>query len=198
VPKEDAALPDFWNKRFREGVTPWDAGRAPAALGEFLKSEPRGQRVLIPGCGSGYEVRAFADAGFDVVAIDYADAAIERAKEMLGPLAHLVRRADFFDFDAGAPFDVIYERAFLCAMPRRLWPGYAPRVAQLLRPGGRLAGFFFFDDSERGPPFGLKADELEALLSERFERIADAAVGNSIPAFAGRERWQVWRRAPGI
>lgn len=198
MPKEDAALPDFWNKRFREGVTPWDAGRAPAALGEFLKSEPRGQRVLIPGCGSGYEVRAFADAGFDVVAIDYADAAIERAKEMLGPLAHLVRRADFFDFDAGAPFDVIYERAFLCAMPRRLWPGYAPRVAQLLRPGGRLAGFFFFDDSERGPPFGLKADELEALLSERFERIADAAVGNSIPAFAGRERWQVWRRAPGI
>lgn len=197
VPKEDAAKPGFWDKRFREGVTPWDAGRAPAALEEFLAAEPRGQRVLIPGCGSGYEVRAFDEAGFEVLAIDYAAAAVERAQKVLGPLAHRVQRADFFDFDPGAPFDLVYERAFLCALPRRLWPGYAPRVAELLRPGGRLAGLFFFHDDERGPPFGLKAGELEALLGARFERIADAPVTDSIPVFAGKERWQVWRRKAG-
>ena len=58
MPKEDAAQPEFWEKRFRENFTPWDAGRVPDALGRFLKTEPRGRRVLIPGCGSGYEVRA--------------------------------------------------------------------------------------------------------------------------------------------
>ncbi len=194
MPREDAARLEFWEKRFRENFTPWDAGRVPAALHEFLKAEPRGQRVLIPGCGSGYEVRAFANTGHEVVGIDFAPAAVERAQRTLGQLAHLVRPADFFDFDSGGLFDVVYERAFLCALPRRLWSDYARRVAELLRQEGRLAGFFYFDDGERGPPFGLKAGELEALLGERFDRVVDAAVGDSIPIFAGKERWQIWRR----
>src|SRR2546422_8275969 len=63
MPREDAAKPEFWEKRFRGGLTPWDAGKIPAALEQFLKTEPRNQRVLIPGCGSGYEVHAFAGAG---------------------------------------------------------------------------------------------------------------------------------------
>jgi thiopurine S-methyltransferase len=103
-----------------------------------------------------------------------------------------VRLADFFEFDFETPFDLVYERAFLCALPRRLWPRYAPRVSQLLGPDGKLAGFFYFDDGERGPPFGLKTGELEALLGGHFDRVADAAVGDSIPIFAGKERWQVW------
>jgi thiopurine S-methyltransferase len=119
---------------------------------------------------------------------------VERTRQNLGPLAHLVRLADFFEFDFTRPFDLIYERAFLCALPRRVWPAYAPRGAELLRPGGRLAGFFFFDEGERGPPFGLKGGELEALLGERLDRVTDAAVSDSIPIFAGKERWQVWAR----
>ncbi len=192
MPKEDAAQPEFWEKRFREKFTPWDAGGVPSALEQFLKTEPRGQRVLVPGCGSGYEVRVFAEAGFDVLAVDFAPAAVEQARRILGPLAQLVRLEDFFGFDPGGPFDLVYERAFLCALPRRLWPRYAPRVSQLLRPEGRLAGFFYFDDGERGPPFGLKTGELEALLSERFDQVTNAAVSDSIPIFEGKERWQVW------
>jgi len=191
-PKEDPARPNFWEMRFRENFMPWDAGRVPAALAEFLRTEPRGQRVLMPGCGSAYEVRAFAEAGHEVLAIDFAPAALERARHILGPLSDRVQLADFFEFDFGAPFDLVYDRAFLCALPRREWHRYAPRTAQLLRPEGRLAGFFFFDDGERGPPFGLKAGELEALLGERFDRIADTAVEDSIPIFAGKERWQIW------
>ncbi len=194
MPRVDPAKAEFWEKRFLENFTPWDAGRVPTALEQFLRTEPRGQRALIPGCGSGYEVRAFAEAGFDVLAVDFAEAAIERAQRILGPLSDRVRLADFFESDFETPFDLVYERAFLCALPRRLWPRYAPRVSELLRPGGRLAGFFFFDDHERGPPFGLKLGELERLLSDRFERIADAEVDDSIPIFAGKERWQIWSR----
>ena len=193
MPREDAALPEFWEKRFREGFTPWDAGKIPAALGQMLETEPRGQRVLIPGCGSGYEVRAFAEAGHDVLAVDFAPAAVERAQQILGPLSERVRLADFFEFDFGVPFDLAYERAFLCALPRSLWPRYAPRLSQLLRPEGRLAGFFYFDDGERGPPFGLKSGELEGLLGGHFERTSDAAVKDSIPIFVEKERWQVWK-----
>src|SRR5882762_2188703 len=191
-PKEDAAKPEFWEKRFRERFTPWDAGRVPVALEQFLKAEPRDRRVLIPGCGSAYEVRAFAEAGFETLAIDFAPAAVERAQRTLGAIAHLVRLEDFFEFDIDRPFDLVYERAFLCSLPRPLRPRYVQRVSQLLRPKGRLAGFFYFDDAERGPPFGLKVGELETLLGDLFERIADAEVRDSIPIFAGKERWQIW------
>jgi len=194
MPREDAAKPEFWEKRFRENFTPWDAGRVPSALERFLATEPRGARVLIPGCGSGYEVRAFSEAGHDVLAVDFAQAAVERAHQVLGPLSGRVRLADFFEFDFGAPFDLLYERAFLCSLPRPLRPRYARRALELLSPHGRLAGFFFFEDGERGPPFGLKPGELEVLFAGRFERVDDLAVADSIPIFAGKERWQVWSR----
>ena len=190
---QDASKPEFWEKRFRDNFTPWDAGRVPAALETFLRIEPQGQRVLIPGCGSGYEVRAFADAGHDVIAVDFAPAAVERTQKALGSLSERVRLADFFEFDFGARFDLVYERAFLCSLPRPLRPRYARRVSELLGPRGRIAGFFFFEDGERGPPFGLRSGELEALLADRFEQTEDTAVADSIPIFAGKERWKVWR-----
>jgi len=190
--RQDASKPDFWEKRFRENFTPWDAGRVPSDLARFLETEPRGRRVLIPGCGSGYEVRAFAEAGYDVLAVDFAPAAIERAQAILGPFADRVRLADFFEADLGVPYDLIYERAFLCSLPRTLRPRYAERVAELLGPRGRIAGFFFYEDAERGPPFGLRSGELESLLSERFEQTQDKAVDDSIPIFAGKERWEIW------
>ena len=192
MPKQDASQPGFWEKRFRENFTPWDAGGVPWALGQFLKTEPRGRRVLIPGCGSGYEVRAFAEAGHEVLAVDFAPAAVERARKILGSLSGRVRLADFFESDFGPSFDLVYERAFLCSLPRPLRPRYVERARELLSPGGRLAGLFFFEDGERGPPFGLKAGELERLLGEHFERIADTPVPDSIPIFEGKERWQIW------
>ena len=193
MPKQDAAKPEFWEKRFRENFTPWDAGGVPADLERFLRSEPRGLRVLIPGCGSGYEVRAFAGAGHDVLAVDFAPAAVERAREILGTLSERVRLADFFEADFGTPYDLVYERAFLCSLPRALRPRYVRRALELLSPHGTLAGFFFFEDGERGPPFGLKPGELEALLGAGFEQTADVAVHDSIPIFAGKERWQIWK-----
>ena len=192
-PKLDPAGPDFWDLRFREGFMPWDAGGVPAALRKFLAREPAGRRVLVPGCGSGYEVRAFADAGHEVVAIDFSAAAIEAAQHVLGELGRVVVRGDFFAHSLGE-YDLVYERAFLCALPRPLWPRWAARVAEVIRPGGRLAGFFYWSDDGRGPPFGLKPGELESLLAPAFDRTEDASVIDSIPVFAGRERWQIWRR----
>jgi SAM-dependent methyltransferase len=196
-PRLDPAGPAFWDARFRERVTPWDAGGVPAAVREFLVKEPAKLRVLVPGCGSAYEARAFAEAGHEVVAIDFSPAAVDAARGILGDLARIVILGDFFAVDLGAPFDLVYERAFLCALPRAHWPRWAARVAEVLHPGGRLAGFFFWSEARGGPPFGLTAGDLEALLAPAFERIADAPVVDSLPVFAGRERWQVWqRRAP--
>jgi SAM-dependent methyltransferase len=192
---QDSSRPDFWDTRFRGGVTPWDAGDSPAFLKEWLgKRAPC--RVLIPGCGTGYEVRLFARHGHDVLAIDFSAAAIEAARKELGEaLARLVAQQDFFAFDS-QPFDLVYERAFLCALPRRLWPQWARRLAALVRPGGELAGFFYLDDNERGPPFGVAPRALRAMLQDAFELTEEKAIAReqSIAVFKGKEVWQVWRR----
>ena len=152
-------------------------------------------RVLIPGCGTGYEVRAFAERGHDVLAIDFSDAALDAARRELGKLANLVRKDDFFSLQE-KPFDVVYERAFLCALPRSRWPAWGRRVAELLRPGGELVGLFYIDDNERGPPFGIARQELDSLLQEHFQLAENLTVpaGESLPVFKGKEVWQVWRR----
>jgi hypothetical protein len=70
----------------------------------------------------------------------------------------------------------------------------------LLGPGGLLAGFFYFADEPKGPPFGARPEELAALLAPWFGRGGDLEVEDSIALFRGRERWQVWQRlaAPGV
>ena len=197
MPKEDPAGPAFWEKRYREQVMPWDAGRVPDMTLTFIAGLKPRSTVLIPGCGTAYDARAFAEAGHDVIAVDFSQAALEAARTVLGEWAHCLQFGDFFTMDLAHKFDVVYERAFLCALPRRVWPRYAPRVAELLRPAGKLAGFFFWNDSERGPPFGLKPGELEALLEPAFDRTVDVPVTDSVPVFHGKERWQVWLRNPG-
>jgi len=197
-PKRDPADPEFWELRYGARFAPWDAGKVPAQLAQFI-ARPHGPRsVLVPGCGSGWDVRCFAENGWDVVGIDFSRAALEAARDVLGPYFDRVREGDFFAPIAGAPFGMVYERAFLCALPRRMWGDWGRRMAELVAPGGVLAGFFFFDAGERGPPFALHSQrELDELLRGGFERVEDAPVADSIPVFRGKERWQVWRRQSG-
>ena len=79
-------------------------------------------------------------------------------------------------------------------MPRERWGAVARRWEALLAPGGLLAGYFYFDDAAKGPPFGISRARLGELLSNAFECIADEAVEDSIPVFAAKERWMVWRK----
>ncbi|MDR0776642.1 MAG: methyltransferase domain-containing protein [Azonexus sp.] len=194
APNQRPEHPDFWDKRFDQSVTPWDAGGVPAAFTAFVARQPRPLTTLIPGCGSAWEAAHLAATGWPVTALDFAPTAVARAREILGPVAVDLRCADFFTFTPARPCDLIYERAFLCALPRKLWADWGRRVAELLPPGGLLAGYFFICDQPKGPPFGILAEQLDELLSSHFTLVEDAPATDSLPIFAGRERWQVWRR----
>jgi len=94
-PKVDPADPQFWELRYGAHFAPWDAGRVPSQLLAFVRaSAPR--RVLVPGCGSAWDVRCFAEHRWDVTGIDFSRAAVDEARKVLGPHAAHVREADFF------------------------------------------------------------------------------------------------------
>jgi len=193
-PEQRPEHPDFWCKRFGEGVTPWDAGKVPAAFADFVATQATPLNTLIPGCGSAWEAAHLAELGWPVTALDFSPLAIEKAREVLGNCPVDLICADFFTFAPQQRLDLIYERAFLCALPRKLWADWGKRVGELLPSGARLAGYFFLCDQPKGPPFGILPAQLDELLRPNFELIEDQPVADSIPVFAGRERWQVWRR----
>jgi SAM-dependent methyltransferase len=190
----DPLAREFWDERFEKRFTPWDRGRVPAALRRFIDSAGQPSSALVPGAGSAYELALMCDAGWDAVAIDFSPSAVARAKALAGPWADRVVEADFFSYQPPRRPDIVIEQAFLCALPRARWLDVAGRWAQLLAPGGLLAGYFYFDDTLKGPPFGIARAQLDALLAPAFECIADEAVEDSIPVFLGKERWMVWRR----
>ncbi len=198
-PKHDPADAAFWDVRFDAAFTPWEQGGAPRLLHDYLlrpplaHAEPK-KNVLIPGCGSAQEVLLFVEAGWVPLAIDFSPRAVAKAKSELKQYAHHVQEADFFSEKFAAPFDALYERAFLCALPARLRESWAKRVAEIVRPGGELFGFFFADSSPKGPPFGISQDELVALLEPAFVQLESKVPNDSITVFAGKESWQRWQR----
>lgn len=200
----DPSHPEFWNSRYLSGQTPWDFGGVPGDLKEYLRANPKGGRVLIPGCGWGYEVQAFADAGYDVTAIDLSPAAVECAHKLVNPmLASRIVVRDFFRHHSfpNASFDVVYERNFLSSILPERREAYRDNMARLLKYGGALIGYFYYQntDLKDGPPFGLDWGEGDELFSRHFILMKDTVVTDSLPLFAGRERWQERRRnsSPG-
>lgn len=185
----------FWDTRYLCGRIAWDQPEPPRAFADFLSRRQPAGRAFVPGCGSGYEIRALHAAGWTTLGIDYSLAAVTRAHKVLGPLAGLVRHGDFFTPEPGwETFDLVYERTFLCALPTTQRRAYGRRMAELVASGGVLCGFFFFGPEDEPPPHPIAEDELWLILGHDFERIEDKAVPDSLPLFAGKERWQVWQR----
>ncbi|MBN3793038.1 SAM-dependent methyltransferase [Burkholderia sp. Ac-20353] len=186
----------FWDERFARGMTPWEFGGVPDGFRAFASRRGASAvlAVLIPGCGSAQEAGWLAQAGWPVRAIDFAAQAVAAAQAQLGAHADIVEQADFFAYAPPFPVQWVYERAFLCALPRDRRADYAAKMAALLPAGGVLAGYFFIGATPKGPPFGIDRAELDALLAPYFELVEDLPVADSLPVFEGRERWLTWRR----
>ena len=87
--------PVDWKEAWKAGNTPWDAGRSAPALHALLQRDevPAG-RVLVPGCGTGYDLATLARHDREVIGIDLSEearAAFEAAHEDLpGSVAYEV------------------------------------------------------------------------------------------------------------
>jgi SAM-dependent methyltransferase len=180
----------------RSWCAPATRNRLTPSFASFLNRTKGRARVLIPGCGSGYEVRAFHEAGHEVTAIEFSAAAVAHAREVLGSLGDKVILDNFFEHDFGAcHYVLIYERGFLCSLPPARWPDYAKQMVHLLQPGGRLAGLFLYGDEPEPPPFPLTEKTAAELLGWHFSLTHSERVSEqSVPVYQGLEHWQEWQK----
>lgn len=149
-----------------------------------LTSEGRRKKVLIPGCGRGYEVVMLALHGFDAYGLDISETAISEAKKYsseelqnphdynFGPnnpsqtIASTVGNVSFFNqnfFEKGwekdMKFDIIYDYTFLCALHPSMRSQWAEKMSELLNKEGGILVCLEFpmykELSVPGPPWGL-------------------------------------------
>jgi tellurite methyltransferase len=155
-----------WESRHRTGAgpgapEPWVV----EMLDEMLELVPRGLALDVA-AGSGRHSLVLARAGFEVVAVDYAEAAlrtlqsIARGAEL--PVSPLAADLSTFALPRGR-FDAILNVNFL---DRAL----VPRLIDALRPGGALLFDTFLIDQAasghpRNPDFMLQHYELREMLN---------------------------------
>jgi SAM-dependent methyltransferase len=118
-------------------------------------------------------VAELARHGFDVTALDYAPAAVERTRTLLqrDGLVARVELADVLSWAPEAPFDAVYEQTCLCALHPDSWSDYAAQLHRWLRPGGVLLCLFMQARRSRaaegwidGPPYHCDVTAMRALF----------------------------------
>jgi cyclopropane fatty-acyl-phospholipid synthase-like methyltransferase len=183
-----------WQAHYEAADTPWDEGAPhPALLDYIAASGPFRGRILVPGCGSGHEVRAISTPENHVVGLDIAPAAIAKAQAFpkTGNEEYVV--ADLFNLapQYRAAFDTVVEHTCFCAVEPSMRPAYAGAVAGALKPGGMLFAIFYLDPArDHQPPFGVAVEELDRLFSHDFVLIRQWV---PVQTFEGRESRELVR-----
>lgn len=99
----------------------------------FVKCLPPGARILDAGCGSGRDVKAFSEMGFDVEAFDASVELVELARQLSGkPVAQM----RFQDVDMVERYDGIWCCASLLHVSEAELPGVMTKLAMALKHGG--------------------------------------------------------------
>lgn len=192
---------DEWDQHYRDGHTPWDQGSAAPSIQEVIDRGGfvTGSEVLVPGCGYGHDVRAFAAAGLQATGLDLSKAAINQARFVSSGEKVTFMQGDLFDpsLPKRKRYDVIWEHTCFCAISVNMREAYVDAIYHLLKLGGVFVGVFYTDTGvpiEEGPPFNVNRDEVIRLLSSKLTLEWEKAPQRAYENRRGREWLMSWRR----
>ncbi len=186
-----------WAQRYQSGDTPWDLGAAhPELLARIaakkLAPAPGRRRALVGGAGRGHDALALAQAGWEVTAIDLVDAGAGELAARLAPFGGNFCVENALEHVAPAPYDLIFEHTFFCAIEPALRPRWGELVLRSLALDGRLCALVFpvgKPASEGGPPYGTTVTDLVGALGGKFVVGVDEAVRHGVARRTWPERW---------
>jgi len=188
---------NYWEDLYQKGETRWDKGEPSPGLVDFLESNtqlPRGT-VLVPGCGTGHDVRAWAKAGFEATGLDLAPSAIQRSEELTreAGLKARFRLGDFLRDEPFGRFDYVFEHTLFCAIQPAEREAYAAALQKSLKPGGTYVAVFYLIPDTDGPPFGSTREEIVRCFSLAF-KLKEEWVPRSYPNRTSLEWMTVWAK----
>jgi len=189
---------EYWETRYRTQDMPWEKGAPSPGLVDFLLAHPELPQgtVCVPGCGTGHDVRAWAQAGFAAFGFDIAPTAVRLAAETTrsAGLAVEFQIADFLKSEPPRRFDWVFEHTLFCAIQPEERDAYGQALLRWLKPDGHYLSVNYFIPDKDGPPFGTTREEIWRRFSSRFELIEEW-VPRSYPNRVGLERMFWWQRS---
>ncbi len=158
-----------WEFRYESRHIPWDRGKVSPALNYWLDLKVLTPcRILVPGCGQGYEVIKLIKRGFNVTAVDIAPTAIDALNSQLTDeqLTAKVIHADLLNWYPEQPFDAIYEQTSICALDPDYWMDYIGRLHDWLVPNGLLYALFMQTNASGGPPYHCDVSVMRGMFKK--------------------------------
>jgi SAM-dependent methyltransferase len=196
-----------WEQRYQTGDTPWDKGGPHPALAALIPLPVPAATILVPGCGLGYDLAAWAtQPGVrKVVGLDLAESAVAAARARLAGIANTtVEAGDLFALppDHRGAYDLVWEHTCYCAIDPSQRTAYVNAVADALCPGGHLLAVFYLrpwdtpeENATAGPPFACSTEELDRRFAPRFATVWAKDAPATYPGREGREQLRLLRRS---
>ncbi len=162
-----------FDEMYRGGTPPWDIGRPQTEVLRLLDEGRVTAPVLDLGCGTGETALACAARGLEVLGIDAAPTAVERAlakaesrrlpaRFQLGDALHLGT--------LGRSFATVLDIGLFHTFDDPERALYVESLASVVRPGGHVYVECFSDaEPAWGGPRRVRADEVSAAFGARFE-----------------------------
>lgn len=203
---------NFWLKTWNEGNIGFHQAQIHAALEAHWPDLPAGTRVLVPLCGKSRDMLWLEARGLEVTGVEFVESAVreffhenELEFEQDEAWGHRCYRAvgrnirifctDFIELAddyEGEPFQALYDRAALVALPHDMRPPYVAACRKLISDAanGLLVSMTYEPQSMEGPPFSVEPGEVEHLWGDKLELLGTADMLASIPraAAVGVER----------
>jgi thiopurine S-methyltransferase len=190
-----------WLERWEQGRIGWHEPDGNAKLKNCWPGLPADSRVLVPLCGKSHDLLWLADRGLEVVGVELSPIAIEAffAEQGLDydmTVAGKLRRyrsrgssvsihcGDYFDFES-EPFDALFDRGALVAMPAKERRHYVAHTKALLKKDAyRLIITLEYEQAAvDGPPYAVMPDEITSYWSDLQMVCGNNDIDNCPPKF---------------
>lgn len=112
----------------------------------FLVELPESALILDLGCGSGRDILAFKNKGYQVDAIDYSEVLVERATQLTGIA---VQQQSFYEIEVQDIYDGVWACSSLLHCDRNRLPEVLKRIHAALRRGGICYMSFKYGTTDR-------------------------------------------------
>lgn len=176
-------------KYYRSGSPPWDSGISPPELVAVVEGEGflRPGRALDLGCGTGTNAVYLAQHGWDVVAVDLIDRAIEQARDKADAAGVALRlvcgdvtRLD--ELGVSGSYDLFFDLSCFCGLPTHRRDAYADGVTHRAAPGARLLMFGYAPGVLDEEFSGVTAAELKTRFAD-WDLIDTTPGTNEFPTY---------------
>ena len=195
---------EFWDNLYKINSVGWNLKSPTPAFIDLLKSKyfADKNKMLITGCGYGYDAIAAAKNNFNVTAVDFSETAIQFGQSLAEKENVKVNfiAEDFFRLNDNHlnSYEIIFDYVTYCAIDPLRRKEYADKIYQLLKTEGIFVIILFpIEKRVGGPPFAVDVDEATKLFSEKLKLVVSTDKINSIKPRKGRELLQIYRKING-